>query len=108
MVATLEPGLACMVRATDDGGTKRMHAGNLVLEGAAGGTSVNLALVLPFFAGAILTIYNNKVLPCCHFDRCNNKLFISHRNVLRSDNPQKGVHFITFHHTEKESIESVM
>ncbi|MFS8023633.1 hypothetical protein Hanom_Chr16g01453701 [Helianthus anomalus] len=61
MVATLEPGLACMVTATDDGGMKRMHAGNLLLEGAAGGTSVDLALAFPFFAGAILMMYTKTV-----------------------------------------------
>ncbi|KAJ0814119.1 hypothetical protein HanPSC8_Chr17g0781751 [Helianthus annuus] len=58
MVATLEPGLACMVTATDDGGMKRMHAGNLLLEG---GTSVDLALAFPFFAGAILMMYAKTV-----------------------------------------------
>lgn len=56
MEATFEPGFACMVTATDEGGMNRIHAGNLVLDGAAGITSADLALVLPFLAGAILFI----------------------------------------------------
>lgn len=54
MVATLEPGLACMVIATDEGGINRMHPGNLVVEGGGGVDSVDLALALPFFVGGIL------------------------------------------------------
>lgn len=60
MVATFEPGLACMVTATDDGGMKRIHAGNLEVAGAGDVDSVDLALALPFFAGAILLCYIKK------------------------------------------------
>ena len=64
IVACLEPGLAWMVMATEEGGTKRIHPGNFfeqVVEvmAAAGGDDddlvvvVELAFALPFFVGAI-------------------------------------------------------
>lgn len=69
IVATFEPGLACMLTATDDGGMKRIQAGNLVVEAAAAiGSSVDLALPLPFFAEAIFVfksltdLYNSKLM----------------------------------------------
>lgn len=36
-VACLEPGLAWMVMETEDGGTARIHAGNLGVETAGAG-----------------------------------------------------------------------
>lgn len=67
IVACLEPGLAWMVMATEEGGTKRIHPGNFfeqvvgVIAAAAGDDDdddlvvvvVELAFALPFFVGAI-------------------------------------------------------
>lgn len=62
MAATLEPGLAWMVMATEEGGTERIQAGKLLLVlgvgfadrvDSAAELGLALALAFPFLAGAI-------------------------------------------------------
>ena len=61
MEADLEPGLAWMVMATEEGGTARMQDGKLSGGLGAGGfdrvDKAELAFAFPFLAGAILFIY---------------------------------------------------
>lgn len=74
MAASLEPGLAWMVIATELGGTERMQAGNLLWEGDGDWVDsvVDLPLILPFFLGAIDWVeqnfqFHSRVFPIVQF-----------------------------------------
>lgn len=59
MDADLEPGLAWMVIATEEGGMHRIHDGKL-LGFSKGVVSLDPAFVFPFFAGGIFQFSDNR------------------------------------------------